>query len=65
MAVNRCSYCGEDVLDRKPERIGQTRIWLCDETECQLDFERDSREAEEEDYQNELDDLNVRYDRGS
>ena len=64
MSVNRCDYCGEDVLDRKPERIGQTRVWICDETDCQLDFERDCREADEENYQNELAELNSRYGRG-
>jgi len=41
-----CSFCGQN--EGEVDRIGSTRVYLCDDQECQRQFDRDSRDADEE-----------------
>lgn len=59
-----CSYCGEWASDASKERIGQTWVYICGSNECGMELDRDAREAHDQAYQDELDDLNARYREG-
>lgn len=41
-----CSFCGEREGDL--DRIGSTRVYLCDDSVCQKQFGRDSKDADDE-----------------
>ena len=44
----RCYYCGENT-DNIPERLGNTKIPVCDRIECQSAFWEAEQEKKEQD----------------
>jgi len=58
----RCEICGErfDLFSAGFNRYMRT-VWLCSQGECQMDYEQQEREEEQDAYEQELSDLNSRY----
>lgn len=46
MKTGRCSYCGEP--GAHSELIGQCRVNVCDDSDCNRQFDDDVRDAERE-----------------
>lgn len=61
--LNRCHYCGEWADDKATTFRGPS-IYLCNEDQCNLEFERDEMDTEQRSYDDEIADVNARYGRG-
>lgn len=44
----RCSYCGTQEPPIDKERVGSSVLYVCDDSTCQREFEKDARDAERE-----------------
>lgn len=56
-----CFWCGEDVGADDWDYIGNCRVWVCSESECNRELQNEQRGAEDNRYLDALEDGFARY----
>lgn len=61
--INRgsCFWCGEDVGKEDWDYVGQNRVWVCNNTECNRELASEQRGARDERYLAAAEDEFMRY----
>ncbi len=62
--MNGCEICGATEDLSEDEDMNYRKVWLCDRGKCMLEWQREMRAADDQEYQDDLHDLNQRYGRG-
>lgn len=61
MTFNTCSFCGSDQHLSLINEQGWKGQYVCAEGECNMELERELRDAHQQEYEDQLDALNREY----
>lgn len=61
--INRgsCFWCGEEVGDADWDYIGDSRVWICNKSECNRELKNEQQGAQDNRFLDALEDNFARY----